>query len=82
MEKELRLHYDTKGTFLGFSMGNPQESISEDSGNDIWVMRSTETGNIVGLTILNFTKRFSSEKEVKIPVEAKFSALIKRKAKA
>jgi len=49
--------YDEEGDILEILFGEPQEEISEELDDDVVLHRNFE-GEIVGLTILNFKKRF------------------------
>lgn len=75
MEKELRFSYDQEGDILEIFKGKPKEAISKDVGDDIWIKVDPETEEILGFTILGFTKRFSQKGLLKkIPVMAEFVA--------
>ncbi len=76
MEKELRFSYDYEGDILEIFKGIPDKAISKDIGDDIWLKVDPETEEILGFTILSFTKRFSLTKKrrllKKVPVMAEF----------
>lgn len=73
MEKELRFSYDDEGDILEIFKGEPKETISKDVGDDIWIKVDPETEEILGFTIISFTKRFSQKGRLKkIPVMAEF----------
>lgn len=75
MEKELRFSYDQEGDILEIFKGKPKEAISKDVGDDIWIKVDPKTEEILGFTILGFTKRFSQKGLLKkIPVMAEFVA--------
>ena len=72
MEKKLKFFFDREGDVLDISIGCPTEAISKELGDDI-IVRIDTNNIVVGITILNFQKRFekiTTEKE--IPIEAKF----------
>lgn len=72
MEK-MNFLYDKRGDVLYISIGSPQKAISREMENDILLRMNPETSEIVGLTILNFTERFSDiENQQSFPVSAKF----------
>lgn len=74
MAKELKFFYDNEGDVLDISIGNPTEAISEEIDDDVFIRIDNTTREIVGFSILNFTKWFKDLKsEKKIPVTAKFS---------
>ena len=75
MEKGLRFSYDKEGDILEVFKGKPKEAISKDIGDDIWIKVDPETEEILGFTIISFTKRFSKKGLLKkIPVMAEFIA--------
>ena len=53
------LFYDKEGDVLYLTIGEPQEAISKEMDNDVLLRVHPETGEVVGLTILNFVTRFS-----------------------
>ena len=55
--KKVNICYDEKGDILEILFGEPQEEISEELDDDVVLHKNFE-GEIVGLTILNFKKRF------------------------
>lgn len=75
MGKELRFSYDHDGDILEIFKGKPREAISKDAGDDIWMKIDPETEEVLGFTIISFTKRFSQKGLTKkIPVMAEFVA--------
>ncbi len=55
--KKVNICYDEEGDILEILFGEPQEEISEELDDDVVLHKNFE-GEIVGLTILNFKKRF------------------------
>ena len=55
--KKVNICYDEEGDILEILFGEPQEEISEELDDDAVLHKNFE-GEIVGLTILNFKKRF------------------------
>ena len=75
MEKRLKFFFDREGNVLDISIGCPSEAISKEIGDDI-VVRFDSENNVVGITVLNFQKRFEKiNTEEEIPIEAKFVLL-------
>lgn len=63
--------FDQKGDALDISFGEPRKAVYKELKNDIAIRVDPESGEIVGLTILNVTKRFSLKKkpeEIKLPI--------------
>ncbi len=70
MEEMTRMFYDKEGDVLYLTIGQPQEAISREMGNDVLLRVHPDTGKIVGLTILNFASRFGNlEQEQPLPVK-------------
>ena len=55
--KKVNICYDEEGDILEILFVEPQEEISEELDDDVVLHKNFE-GEIVGLTILNFKKRF------------------------
>ena len=75
MEKGLNIFYDEEADVFYFSKGMPREDVeSKEIGDDIVVRLNPDTTEVVGFTILNFTKRFKKDKNAKsIPLEAELA---------
>lgn len=70
MEKMTTIFYDRESDVMYLTIGKPQEAISRELGNDILLRVLPETGEVVGLTVLNFVTRFSNlAKEQTLPVQ-------------
>lgn len=59
MEKMIQISYDKTGDVLYLSVGDPRPAISEEIGDDVLLRLDVDTGELVGLTMLNFSQRFS-----------------------
>lgn len=76
MDKVMQLFYDDEGDVLYLSVGDPRPAVSEELGDDVLLRHDIETGEVVGLTVLNFSSRFSTSKDSqKLPVEIDLRAL-------
>ena len=60
MDKMTQMFYDKEGDILYLSVGEPRRAISEEVGDDILLRVDPDNGEVVGLTVLNFSTRFSS----------------------
>ena len=67
MDKTLQLYYDKQSDILYLSAGDPRPAISEELGDDILLRLDIETGEVVGLTVLNFSRHFDSSETLQIP---------------
>lgn len=74
MGKRLKISYDKEGDILEISAGEPQEAISEEIGDDI-ILHKNFKDEIVGLTILNFVKRFEKKGKEDLPISVDFIVL-------
>jgi uncharacterized protein YuzE len=70
MEKRLRMFFDKEGDVLDISIGDPREAISKEVGGDILIRVDPKTNEVLGITILNFEKRFEQRKTEVFPVSA------------
>ena len=76
MKERLRFWFDEEGDTLDISLGRPKKAISRELKDDILVRVSTKTKKVIGLTILNFTKRFRKAnvpEEIATPLRASIS---------
>ena len=62
----MQLAYDHEADVLYLSVGEPRRAISREIGDDVLLRIDSETGAIVGLTILNLSTRGSLEN---LPIE-------------
>lgn len=60
MDKVTQLFYDTEGDVLYLSIGEPRPAVSQELGEDVLLRVDAETGEVVGLTVLNLSSRFGS----------------------
>jgi uncharacterized protein YuzE len=74
MEGKIMFWFDKEGDVLDISIGKPRVAISKELGEDIIVRIDPKKKEVVGFTILNFTKRFESLKEyekIDLPLKGK-----------
>lgn len=70
MDKVTQLFYDAEGDVLYLSIGEPRPAISQEVGDDVLLRIDPDTGEIVGLTVLNLSSRFGSvQLPQSLPVE-------------
>jgi len=55
-----QMYYDTETDVLYLSIGDPRPAVTEEAGDDVLLRLDLKTGAIIGLTMLNFSARFSS----------------------
>jgi uncharacterized protein YuzE len=74
MEGKIMFWFDKEGDILDISIGKPKKAISKELGEDIIARVDPKNKEVVGFTILNFTKRFEKLKEVRkinMPLKAR-----------
>lgn len=61
MEKTgiMQLAYDREADVLYLSIGEPRKAVSRELDNDVLLRIDPDTGEVVGLTILNLSERNS-----------------------
>ena len=57
----MQLAYDQEADVLYLSVGDPRLAISREIGDDVLLRVDTETGQVVGLTVLNLSTRAGLE---------------------
>ena len=66
--EKIELDYDSEADVMYISFGEPKKAITEEMGN-IGVRINEKTGEVVGLTIIQFMKTFGkSHRPIKIPI--------------
>jgi len=63
MEGKINFFFDEEGDVLDITIGQPRKAVAKELKNDIAVRCDPETGEIVGIVILNFLKRFKTKKK-------------------
>ncbi len=53
----MQIAYDQEADVLYLSVGEPRRAVSREAGDDILLRVDPDTGEIVGLTILNLSTR-------------------------
>ncbi|KKQ18320.1 MAG: hypothetical protein US31_C0006G0051 [Berkelbacteria bacterium GW2011_GWA1_36_9] len=73
MEKALNFTYDKEGDILDVSLGRPEQAISEEISEDIFVRMDPKSKKIIGFMILNFEKRFNRTRKTEmLPIIGNF----------
>ncbi|MBI5303704.1 MAG: DUF2283 domain-containing protein [Chloroflexi bacterium] len=71
MGERLSFYYDREADILYFSQGQPYpEQESQEMGDDMVVRLNPKTRNVEGITILNFSRRFTGTDILSIPITA------------
>ena len=67
----MNFFFDEDGDVLDITIGKPRKAVAKELKNDIAVRCDPKTGEIVGIVILNFSKRFKEKKkpeEIDLPL--------------
>jgi uncharacterized protein YuzE len=54
----VKFHFDRETDVLDLSVGKPQKTRTIEIGEDFVLRFTSESGQVVGLTIINFSKHF------------------------
>jgi len=76
MEGKINFFFDEEGDVLDITFGEPRKAVAKELKNDIAVRVDPKTGEIVGIVILNFMKRFRLKKKtekIELPVKVKIT---------
>lgn len=74
MKGQLNIYYDEEGDFLEITIANPpDESYCEDIHEDVFIRKDEETGDVVGIGILNFKEHTKDLKDILINVPVKIN---------
>jgi hypothetical protein len=66
MKGDMRIHYDKEGDYLAVFIGPPRPNYGEDISKGTTIFKDKETGEVVGIGILDFLKRSQSLDEIKV----------------
>ncbi len=73
MRKEVEFHYDRQADVLYLSLGKPQRAKTIEMGEDFLLRLHPRTGEVVGMTIIDFTRHFPQLKPaLKLPINGSF----------
>lgn len=78
MKGPIDIYYDDGGDFLEITVANPpKESYCEDIKEDVYVRKEEETGNIIGIGVLNFKLHAHDLKSIlaRVPVKITFDSI-------
>lgn len=69
MEKDkIVMSYDREADTVYISFGKPKKAVSDEIDPYVVVRRDPRTGEVVGITITNFTKYFETKKKLSIEI--------------
>ena len=74
MRKEVQFHYDREADVLYLSLGRPQRAKTVEMGQDFILRLHPKTAEVVGTTIIDFSRHFPQLKpaQLKLPVNGSF----------
>ena len=67
----MNFYFGEEGDVLDITFGKPRKAVAKELKNDIAVRVDPESGEVVGIVILNFIKRFRMRKRterIELPV--------------
>ena len=76
MEGKINFFFDEEGDVLDITIGKPTKAVAKELKNDIAIRVDPKSGEIVGIVILNFMKRFRLRKrieKIELPVKVKIT---------
>lgn len=75
MRKEVQFHYDREADVLYLSVGKPQRAKTVEMGEDFILRLHPKTGQVVGITIIDFSRHFPELKaaQIKFPANGSFN---------
>jgi uncharacterized protein YuzE len=72
MTGQMSFFFDEEGDVLDITIGEPRKAVAKELKNDVAVRVDPKSGEIVGIVILNFMKRFKRKKKpekIELPVK-------------
>ena len=72
MEGKINFFFDEEGDVLDITIGKPRKAVAKELKNDVAIRVDPQSGEIVGIVILNFMKRFRLKKKpekIELPVK-------------
>ncbi len=74
MRREVHFHYDREADVLYLSVGKPQRAKTLEMGEDFILRLHPKTAQVVGITIIDFSRHFPHLKPAqrKLPVNGSF----------
>ena len=76
MRKDVRFHHDREADVLYLSIGKPQKAKTVETGEDFVLRLHPKNGQVVGMTIINFSKHFPQVRlgRPDLPTDGSFNA--------
>ena len=76
MRKDVHFHYDREADVLYLSIGKTQKAKTVETGEDFVLRLHPKNGQVVGMTIINFSKHFPQVRlgRPDLPTDGSFNA--------
>ena len=76
MGNKVQFHYDREADVLYLSVGKPQRAKTIEIGEDFVLRLHSKSGQVVGVTIINFSKHFPQLRPGRsdLPTDGSFNA--------
>ena len=65
----LSISYDEDADVLYVAFGEPQAGVDDEVEDGVYLRRSGDDGDVTGLTIVDFVRRFAHQPPLQVPVE-------------
>ncbi len=78
MKGPIDIYYDEEGDFLEITIVNPpKESYCEDVNEDVFIRKDQDSGEAIGIGILNFKRHSHDLKSIlqKVPLKINFESI-------
>ena len=78
MKGPIDIYYDEEGDFLEITIIDPpKESYCEDINDDVFIRKTEDKGEIIGIGILNFKDHTNDLKDIlnKVPLKINFESV-------
>jgi len=69
MHAALNISYDQDADVLYVAFGEPQVGVDEEIGEGVYVRTSEDGSGVVGLTVIDFVRRFSRQPALQLPLQ-------------
>ncbi len=74
----MRIHYDEEGDYLTIFVGESKPNYGEDVSDYITLFKDSETGDVVGIGILNFKDRSKDLHQIKLDLPIDIGLFVKK----
>ncbi len=69
MGKEIIMSYDKDADVFYISLGKPRDAVGREVKSGVIERVDPKNNEVVGFTIVDFSKKFKKKKELKVPIK-------------